>query len=112
MCKVYISAKLDSWLYESARLIVTQVEGYVFGYIYLSVCVCDCSKSNEWMFLNIFMQIGSDQREKWFHFGKDIEHIVDTKYSKIFKGPIYNILSMSSAFSFKLLRNEQILMNF
>ena len=58
-------------------------EGNVYGCYHLSVCwffcVCNNFKSNESILLNFFMWEGPEQCNKSLNFGKDPNHILDTK---------------------------------
>ena len=51
-------------------------------------------KFNEQIFLEYFM-LG--QRKKRLNFGKDKDHILDSKTSRIFKSLIFNLFSMTLA---------------
>ena len=61
-----------------------------------------------------FMLAGPYQMMKWLNVVKDPDHILDTKKkSRIFKGPTFNIFSMTMAHWLTLLRsNEWIFMNY
>ena len=62
----------------------------MFLYVLLSVCLpvfLITVKSNEHIFMNIFMWIGPDQRKKSSNFGKDPEYMLDTKNPKFSKVP-------------------------
>ena len=62
----------------------TMLVTYAKEVMFLGAFVCgdNYSKTNKWINLKCFVQIGPDLRNKWWHFGKDLDHTLDTIVSR------------------------------
>ena len=70
--------------------IFTSSKTVMFWCSCLFVCVYDYSKTNHCIFMYYFMWVEPEQRKKWWNFGKDSDHTLDTKKSEIFSSLILN----------------------
>ena len=69
----------------------------------LSLCfspfVCDNYKSNEQIFLKLFLWLGIEKRKKYLNYRKDLYHILgNIKYDEYLKSDIFNVFSINLAF--------------
>ena len=56
----------------------------------------DYPRTNGQIFIKIFLWVGPGQRKKLLIFGKDLDHILDTKNRE---DPIFNVFLMTLAIS-------------